>query len=157
MIFYRSPTQNRDIGRGLARTLSTGSLIAYPVGAFILEFGDGLGSTLLGFGLICVALACVFAMAGSTIQRIVGEEAGKLDEYELKLRFRAIQAAYAAMTSIVLILIIYAAIASDNGWWAPTSYDEFNGLFWGVFLYATMLPSAFLAWQIDPADAAPEA
>ena len=53
--------------------------------------------------------------------------------------------------AVVLALcgVIYAAIASDKGGWVPTNFDEYNGLFWGVFLYAFTLPTACLAWRLD--------
>jgi hypothetical protein len=46
--------------------------------------------------------------------------------------------------------VIYAAIASDTGLWVPSGYDAFNGLFWGVFLYASVIPTAVLSWMVDP-------
>ena len=30
-----------------------------------------------------------------------------------------------------------------------------DGVFWGLFLYSTVLPTAILAWQMAPEDASP--
>jgi hypothetical protein len=51
---------------------------------------------------------------------------------------------------LALLLVVYAAIASDNGLWVPATYEAFNGLFWGVFLYASVLPTALLSWMVEP-------
>jgi hypothetical protein len=32
----------------------------------------------------------------------------------------------------------------------PITDDVFSGLFWLVFLYATLLPTTILAWRLDP-------
>jgi hypothetical protein len=73
-----------------------------------------------------------------------------LDEYELRLRGRALSASYTALAFLVLLLVLYAAIASDKGFWVPNSYEAFNGLFWGIFLYASVIPTALLSWMVEP-------
>lgn len=158
MLFYRSKSGGRQFSLATNRTLTSLSLIAYPVGALLVRFAAPvIPSLIIGNGLIAVSLICVAAMMNSSIQRIVGEQADKLDEYELKLRARAVSAAYVALATLALLAIIYLAIAADKGGWVPSTYGEFGALFWGLFIYASMLPSLFLVWQIDPADAAPEA
>lgn len=157
MIFYRSDSGGRDLGLGAMRGLTLGSLIAYPVGALTVSWGDGAATAIAGYGLVLVSLICVMAVTGTSLQRIVGEQPDRLDEYELKLRARAMSGAYAGLSTLVLTGVIYFAIGTDKGLWVPDSYEEFNGLFWGAFLYTTMLPSALLAWQVDPAEVRPEA
>jgi hypothetical protein len=157
MLFYRSHGAGRQISLGAMRALTLGALIAYPAGALTLAWTDGAATAIAGYGLILAALVCVAAIMGSSLQRIVGEEPRRLDEYELKLRARAMGGAYVGYSVLVLVAVIYLAIGHDAGLWVPDSYEEFNGLFWGAFLYTSVLPSAFLAWQVDPADAAPEA
>jgi len=154
MLFYRSTTGGRSIGRTAIRLLTLVPLVAYPAGALTAAWGDDRGSAILGYGLVLAALACVTVLMGTSIQRIVGEVPDRLDEYELTLRSRAMSAAYTCLSALVLVGIIYFAIGSDKGLWVPDDFDELNGLFWGAFLYATLLPSAFLAWQVDPADLA---
>lgn len=152
MLFYRSQSGGADLSLGAARAISAASLLAYPAGAVILAAGDGPASSIAGFTLILASLICVAVMMGSSIQRIVGEVPERLDEYELQLRAKAVSAAYTCLSALVLIAIIYAAVASDRGGWVPDSYDAFNGLFWGFFLYASMLPTVFLVWRKDARD-----
>lgn len=150
MIFYRSNHGSRDLTVPTVRTLSGLSLAAYPAGALVLALGpDTLVATLFGYTLILVALGVAAPLIGSSIQRIVGEEVRVLDEFEMRLRGRALSASYATFTGLGLLLVLYAAIASDVGGWLPDSYDEFNGVFWGVFLYASLLPTAILSWMVD--------
>ena len=157
MLYYRSTNGGRDISLAAMRTLTSGALASYPAGALILAWGDGLASAIAGYGLILLSLICVAAIMGASLQRIVGEEPQRLDEYELKLRARAMSGAYTGLSTLVLLAIIYFAVGSDAGLWVPATYEEFNGFFWGAFLYASVLPSAFLSWQVDGADVQPEA
>jgi hypothetical protein len=126
-------------------------LIAYPCGALLLALGpDTLPTKLVGYGLILLALCAYAPIIGTSLQRIVGEETKQLDEYELRLRGRALSASYTAFSTFALALVIYAAIAADKGFWVPNSYEAFNGLFWGIFLYASVLPTALLSWMVEP-------
>jgi hypothetical protein len=151
MIYYRTHAGSRDLSTEMVRILSAASLLAYPAGALLLALGPkSLGTSLVGYGLILLALIAYAPLIGSSIQRIVGEETKQLDEYELRLRGRALSASYAAFTGLALLLVIYAAIASDNGLWFPTSFDQFNGVFWGIFLYASVLPTTILSWMVEP-------
>ena len=150
MIFYRSNSGATDRSVRFVRSASTVALVAYPAGALTLALGpDSLANSVIGYGLILISLICVALLSGSSAQRIVAEETKQLDEFELQLRYRAIGTAYTIMSVLALCGVIYAAIASDKGGWVPTSFDEYNGLFWGVFLYAFTLPTACLAWRLD--------
>jgi hypothetical protein len=104
----------------------------------------------MGYSLILLALMAYVPLIGTSLQRIVGEETKLLDEYELRLRGRALSGSYVALSTVALLLVIYAAIASDADLWVPSGYDAFNGLFWGVFLYASVLPTAVLSWMVEP-------
>ena len=120
------------------------------MGALVLRSsGTGLQS-ILGYSLILTALICVASLIKSALQRIVAEVPSELDEFELGLRSRAMNLAYATFTAFTLLGVVYAAIASDHGVWVPATYEDFNGLFWGVFLYAVILPVAVLSWLVDP-------
>ena len=150
MLFYRSHQRSHYLTVGAVRTLSTTGLVAYPTGALMLGPGPNAAVTsLVGYTLIFIALVTCVLLSGSSIQRIVGEDAKVLDEFELRLRGRTMVKSYAAFTGLVLLLVAYAAIASDNGAWLPDSFSEFNGVFWGVFLYAFLLPTAVLSWMVD--------
>lgn len=131
MIYYRALQRSRDLSIDAVRLLSATSLAAYPAGALLL------------------ALIAFAPLIGSSVQRIVGEDAKVLDEYELRLRGRALSVCYAAFTALALLLVAYAAIASDRGLWLPASYDQFSAVFWGIFLYASVLPTALLSWMVE--------
>jgi hypothetical protein len=162
MIFYRSPASaGNAAGPSLltVRMLTLVALVAYPIGGLIMALGpDGKGGLFpheaAGLALITLALLCAAPVLGSRLQRIVGDEAKKLDEWELQLRHKAMSSAYALSMGLVCAGLFYAGVASDAGWWLPRSYDAFNAIFWGVFLYATLLPTAFLAWRLDEDEAA---
>jgi hypothetical protein len=156
VIFYRSSEVSGPDLR-TTRFLTSFALAAYPAGALTLALGpEGRGGLfvfeLVGLGFILLSLICAAPVLGSRFQRIVAEEAKQLDEFELQLRHRATASAYGIFGGLVLSGIIYAAIAEDAGWWAPRSYEELNGLFWGAFLYASLLPTFVLVWKLDPAD-----
>lgn len=150
MLYYRQTAAGRSISVTSVRAYSAASLLAYPAGALTIALGpDRIATTILGYGLIVASLACYAPLASSWLQRIVAEESSKLDEYEMQLRSRAMNRAYLGFTVLTLLAVIYAAIASDAGGWVPHNYDQFNGLFWGVFLYSTVLPVACLSWMLD--------
>jgi hypothetical protein len=151
MIFYRSNQGPRDLTLHMVRIFSTLSLLAYPAGALTLALGpDTAATSIAGYGLILLALVSYAPLIGSSIQRIVGEEVKMLDEYELRLRGRALSLSYATFTGLAMLAVLYAAIASDKGAWFPDSYEDFNGVFWGIFLYASVLPTAILSWIVEP-------
>ena len=150
MIFYRSNEALSDRSLQTVRLCSAVSLLSYPIGALTLALGpDAINTSILGYGLILLALVAYAPLIGSSIQRIVGEEVKVLDEFELRLRGRALSLSYATYTVLMLLGVMYAAIASDKGGWFPDSYEEFNGVFWGIFLYASVLPTAILSWIVD--------
>jgi hypothetical protein len=151
MIYYRTEKPRREVSIATIRIATASSLIAYPAGAMWLARGpDALMTSVTGYGLILLALLAYVPLAGSSLQRIVGENPKLLDEYELRLRGRAMSASYATFTGLVLLLTIYAAIASDKNFWVPVTYEQFNGLFWGLFLYASVLPTGLLSWMVEP-------
>ncbi|HET7816817.1 MAG TPA: hypothetical protein VFK58_04500 [Sphingomicrobium sp.] len=151
MIYARSNRNPRglELSALAARTVSTLALAGYPAGALILRFApDSIAASAIGYGLILLALVMAAMLSGSAVQRIASERPSQLDEFELALRGRAMGFSYACFTGLTLLAVLYAGIASDAGGWVPSTYEEFNGLFWGVFLYAAVLPSAFLAWTM---------
>lgn len=150
MLFYRSGVSASPVSVSATRIISLTTLFAYPAGALVLRSsGTGLQS-ILGYGLILVSFVCVASLIKSSLQRIVAEVPSKLDEFELGLRSRAMNLSYATFTAITLLGVVYAAIASDHGAWVPATYEDFNGLFWGVFLYAVVIPVTVLSWLVDP-------
>lgn len=151
MIFYRSLNNPAGTPRSLAsvRWLVIAAMAAYPAGAALRAFGpDGLATELTGFGLIIVSLVAFAALAGTRLNRLTGEERGRLDEYERNLRAGAMETSYQLFGALALLAIIYLAIGSDAGWWIPSGYEQWNGVFWGVFLWSSLLPTAVLAFRL---------
>lgn len=151
MIYYRSSSaSSRELSVGATRRLSLAALATYPAGALLLaQTPASLASTIAGYSLILASLASIVPLISSSLQRIVGEQTHILDEYELKLRSEAMNQAYNLFSALVLSAVIYLAVATDFGMWVPRSYDNFSALFWGIFIYATVLPVAILSWLVD--------
>ena len=57
--------------------------------------------------------------------------------------------AYGGFTGMGLLGVVCSAIATDHGGWVPHACEEFNGLFWGVFLDAAVIPATALSWLVD--------
>ncbi|HIG23743.1 MAG TPA: hypothetical protein EYG02_03530 [Henriciella marina] len=161
MIYFRSSKDGlpgRAMSQTLTRILATLPLIAYPAGCILmLNANDRVAIEIAGFALILVALIGFAMIAPSWIQRITGEEKVKLDEFEMDVRRRAYSAAYHGFTALALIFVVYLGIVSDAqaklGWlWTPTTFDHWNAIFWGAFLYATLLPTVWIAWTVRAPD-----
>lgn len=151
MLYYRSktPYKARPISRGAARIACVLALACYPPGAYLMGMSGHSPAKVAGMALVLIALFSAAFLVNTSVQRIVGEQPRFLDEFEMQLRLRSVQSAYGTITLIALLAVIYFAIASDTRLWVPRSYDGYNGLFWGVFLYAWVLPTAFVAWRLD--------
>ncbi|MGJ3233054.1 MAG: hypothetical protein ACFE0P_14785 [Oceanicaulis sp.] len=168
MSFYyrKAGSKPWNVPRAMMRVLTLAALTAYPAGAItMLVFPDDtpapglLMGEIAGLGLILAALACFAVIAPSSLQRIVGEQAKHLDEFELDLRRRANAMAYQIFAGLTLLGLIYFGIAMDGEegyrFWAPSTFDHWNAIIWGAILYAFVLPTAVLAW-IAPAPVAEE-
>ncbi len=83
------------------------------------------------------------------VGRAIGDDIdSRLDERQLALRNAAYLDAYRIASAIVLLGVIWIALGLDLGiWWVPSTYNEWNLIFWGLFIYLTTLPSAFLVWR----------
>lgn len=161
MIFWTNDKDRRGKPTGIvaARALSTSALVLYPAGALLRLFGsDTVATAAFGWTMIVAAVGCAIVIAGSSLQRIVGDEEKRLDEYELSLRHRAIQGAYFALTALGLAILFGLQLANDMGGTlsgTETTSGLLSGIFWGLFLYSSVLPTAILAWQLAPEDAPP--
>lgn len=152
MFYIRSkndPMKARPVSARAARWAGAVALGAYPPGAYLLGETGNVAAKVGGAVLLIAALLGAGFLSNSSVQRIVGEQPHYLDEFEMQLRLRAMQSAYAAFTVLALLFTVYAAIASNTRLWVPRTYDGYNGLFWGVFLYAWVMPAAFVAWRMD--------
>jgi hypothetical protein len=158
-MFVRSAT--RPFGRQLPRATARALLIAlytlYPIGcALQLAPGAAAGSatfSMVGLGLVALAVAAFIVLAGSSLQRQAQEEEPRLDERELAERNRAAYRAYSVFSGVVLLGMIYLMLRQDlidSGkldLWAPTTSEHWNALFWGFIMLSLTLPAAVLAFQ----------
>lgn len=155
MIYYPAAKTGEPSTLSIVRTrqLTLFSLLAYPAGAIAMVADGGAVDArvldIAGLALIVLAVCASFPVIRSQVQRIIAGDPKTLDEFELGLRQRALGHAYAIFTGLALAAIFYCGVASDAGWWLPRSYDAFNALFWGVFLYAVLLPGALLSSSAD--------
>ena len=161
MPFYYRGKNDRKAPRSRAvmRIATLTALVAYPAGCAVhvmfpdttpepgLTPGEIVGFTLIGLSVLAFAL-----IAPSWMQRIVGEEKKRLDEFELDLRARAYAFGYQVFAALTVLFAIYMALSIDLvdsgklNLWTPTTYDHWNAIFWGAMLYAFVLPTAWLAW-----------
>ena len=161
MFFYRGKTHKTPKrSTALLRIATVTALVAYPVGCIIrLVFPDttpepGLtAGEIAGFAFILAALFSFCVIAPSHLQRIVGEEAKHLDEFEMDLRRKAYSFGYWTVSALLVLGAMYMGLAADTAdgdslitLWQPVSYDHWNAIFWGAILYAIVLPTAYLAW-----------
>jgi hypothetical protein len=160
MFFYRGKTHTTPKRSNAVMRISTVvALAAYPIGGIIrLAFPDttpepGLtGGEIAGFGFMILSLAAFCVIAPSHLQRIVGEEAKHLDEFEMGLRRKSYAFAYWVLSAVVVLGALYMGLAVDSEdgnlirLWMPTTYDHWNAIFWGAILYAVVLPTTYLAW-----------
>ena len=168
-LFYRGPKDHTPArSRWAIRLATLTTLTAYPAGCIVQlvvpdttpEAGLTAGE-IAGFTLILLAFIGFAFTVPSWFQHIVGEERGRLDEFEMSLRRKAYAFSYLAFCALALIGAIYMALgaqADGSGFvtlWVPSTYDHWNAIFWGAFVYAAILPTAYLAWTgpepLDPA------
>ncbi len=158
MLYYRRPSETgpRAWRPGRVRALTSFILAGYPAGCLMrLVAGarEALWLDVFGFALVFASLAAFGFLSVHALQRISGEETARLDERELAWRRRAYGFSYVSFTGIALLAIIYLALAADAprfALWRPQSYEHWNAVFWGVFLTAATLPTAYLAWTLAP-------
>jgi hypothetical protein len=158
--YYRGQSDRAPVRSRLAMRITTlAALSAYPAGCVLqILFPDttpGPGLTVgegVGYALLAVSLLAFAFIAPSWLQRIVGEETKRLDEFEMDLRRRAYTFSYSVFAALAVLFAIYMALSVDLAesgklqLWVPVTYDHWNAIFWGAMLYAFVLPTAWLAW-----------
>lgn len=150
MLYFRSNRSPREISLTTARFLSFVSLLSYPAGALTLTFASGTtAANVVGYGLVLLSVASYVLLIGSSIHRIVGEDVRALEESELRLRGQALSRSYAAFTMLTMLAVLYGGLAIDLGGWVPRSFEEYNGIFFGLVLMTAVLPIALLSWSVE--------
>lgn len=142
----------------VARSLFGVLYVLYPLGC-ILQLGPDNGddlpvASMIGLLLVATSVLVFAVLAGSSFQRQAQEPDSKLDERELAQRNRAAYGAFSAFTGIVALGLLYMNLRLDFAdwlpFWAPTTAEHWNALFWGVIMLGLTLPAAFLAWEKQP-------
>ena len=70
----------------------------------------------------------------------------QLDERQVQARNQAYRLAYMSVSALVVLLLLYLAIAADFGWPVLSGYDQLHPFFWTVWILVMSFPSAILAW-----------
>ena len=141
------PDQYISLRPSTVRVLTLVALILYPAGALLAALTQADTPLANLGGLVAlIAVMCGIAVIASRTHRLLTAKPTELDEFELSLRYRATSTAYAILTALVVGGVLYLNLASEHGWWAPSSKDQWRGVFWGAFLYAVLLPTAVLVW-----------
>ena len=146
MILSRSPTaSSRPASLRTVKTLLIVAFAGYPaavLASILVE--DPFWSMVLRYGLGLLTLFAAVRVLRSPVNRIVRANAAGLDEFELDQRRIALSRAYRMAVASLLFLIFYAGLSSDFDLWMPDSGEEYFVLWWGVLLYASLLPTALL-------------
>jgi hypothetical protein len=125
--------------------------VSYPVGTIVLyQLLGGETFYALSHLLLTVALLTWFGILriGRVGKRIADDADDRLDERQISVRNAAYLDAYRIVSAVALLGCIWIALGLDQGWWwVPSTYNEWNAIFWGLFLLTTSLPSAFLSWR----------
>ena len=124
---------------------------SYPLGTWALH--QALGeSTWLVAAHLTLTVAVFAALAVGRVlragRRIADDADTRLDERQLALRNAAYLDAYRVVSASAVLGTIWIAIGVDKGlWWIPRTYNEWNYVFWGLFILTTSLPAALLSWR----------
>jgi len=123
----------------------------YPLGVIALHqlLGDSVWylATHIVFTVLAITFLAVRRVARAG--RLIADDAdSRLDERQLAVRNAAYLDAYRIVSATVLLGTIWVAIGVDKGlWWIPRTYNEWNDIFWGLFILTLNLPAAFLSWR----------
>jgi ABC-type amino acid transport system permease subunit len=96
-----------------------------------------------------LGIATLLAFYRLVQPRVMGTSDGtdqELDERQLQVRNVGYLNAYRGLGLLVMLFALYAYVASDNGWWLPTTSNARTAVFCGIWGLTLTLPSAVLAW-----------
>lgn len=98
---------------------------------------------------IAIALLMLLGLAlllTSWVWHAANEPDAQLDERQLQVRNRAYLHSYQGVATVLVLCAFYGALAWDNGWWLPQTWNQIQSIMWGVLLLALTLPAAVIAW-----------
>ncbi len=124
---------------------------SYPLGTLALHqaLGDSRWYSISHIGLSVLILTFLAILRVSRAGRRIADDIDtRLDERQIALRNAAYLDAYRIVCGVALLGVIWIALGIDQRlWWVPSTYHEWNDIFWGLFILTTSLPSAFLSWR----------
>lgn len=123
---------------------------SYPIATWLLHqtIGDHTFYALAHILVTIAVLSFSIFRVGRAGRRIADDVDTRLDERQLALRNAAYVDAYRVVSGLSALGVLWIALGIDQGWWwVPTTYNEWNGIFWGLFILTTSLPAAFLSWR----------
>jgi len=150
----------RTVGHSLSRTRRRSAVLATYLGYIAMVGVWSIASFYQAVGLfIVVSLLAVITLSGfgllvtSWVWSAANASEADLDERQQRVRDRAYLYSYQAFAGIVTGAGFYTAVAWDNGWWLPSTWNQVQAVMWGILLLALTLPAAVVAWtEPDLAD-----
>jgi hypothetical protein len=136
----------RTIPRAQRRVAVVLQLVSYPL-VYLASIQLGLMpslSTLLG--LFVFAGLSVYLYHNTGLWQFGNAPDEQLDERQVQTRNQAYRFAYMGVSAVVILLFLYLILANDFWLSMPRSYDQVSPLFFTVFTFVLVLPSAILAW-----------
>lgn len=134
------------------RIFAAVALLCAPAAIVIRALGpgttDGDPHEVASLILIIISFLAATPVLGSRFSRITRERAKGLDEMETQLRHNALATSYFALTSVVMLGVVYAQVANMAQLWLPRNESDWIPVVVSFLLYATLLPTAVLAWRM---------
>ncbi|GAB3643189.1 hypothetical protein [Spirosoma arcticum] len=136
----------RTIPRAQRRIAVVLQLISYPL---LFSIASLLGiwpsvSTLLA--LIGLAGISAYLYHNTGLWQFGNAPDDQLDERQVQTRNQAYRLAYIGVSGLVVLLLIYLALANDLRLLVPRGFDQVTPFFWTIWTFVMVLPSAILAW-----------
>ncbi|MBC8159585.1 MAG: hypothetical protein H7Z42_00075 [Roseiflexaceae bacterium] len=143
----------RTVGPSLTRLRRRIAVLATYLGYsamvgvwYMASFYQSAGLFILVIMLAIVTLSGFGLLVTSWVWHAANAPESNLDERQQRVRDRAYLHSYQAFAGVITLAGFYAALAWDNGWWLPTTWNQVQAVMWGVLLLALTLPAAVVAW-----------
>ncbi len=138
-----------DMSVATMRKLSVYALVAFPLGAVIVETSDPVTpfALLIGVLLMFSSIFTGAALAATRAYRMVEGRKGFGGEYERALRFEAMAQAYSVLTKMIFAALLYGFLAEANDLWLPREKSDWNLLLLGTGNLLMILPTFILVWS----------
>ena len=136
----------RTIPRAQRRVAVVMQLVSYPL-VFLVATLLGIWpsfSTLLG--LLVFAGLSAYLYYNTGLWQFGNAPDEQLDERQVQTRNQAYRLAYIGVSALIILLIVSLLMADHYGLNLPRGYDQISPVFWTIWTFVMVLPSAILAW-----------